>query len=36
MATLAVLMIVMASLVIVRGVKKVVMVKVIKKSELGG
>ena len=32
MATLAVLMIVMASLVIVRGVKKVVMVKVIKKS----
>ena len=31
MATLAVLMIVMASLVIVRGVKKVVMVKVIKK-----
>ena len=31
MATLAVLMIVMASLVIVRGVKKVVIVKVIKK-----
>ena len=31
MATLAVLMIKMASLVIVRGVKKVVMVKVVKK-----